>query len=189
MAIIDHKLSLTAGNTQQFQSAGSYLRIREAASPVFLVIDNSGNEFEREKGEQMDTASGSILVSVRSLVDQNVEITSSTNSQFDNRNQLELPVNVIELIANDNNHLPAVVVNSGMSIMIAGANPERRCLRVSLPYESAGFITIGKTGVSATNGGLLDVGQTDYIETTGELYAFNPNTQSVTVYVMELNKI
>lgn len=90
---------------------------------------------------------------------------------------------------NDNAHLPRITIAAGASGVLATANASREYLRVSLPSDAAGHITLGKSGVTAAAGGLLEPGSTDYMETEGVLYAFNDNADPVDVYVMEINRL
>lgn len=188
MSISDHDLTLVAGGVQEFHSVGRFIRIRQASSPIYLTIDG-GREVKREQGEQIDTGRDNVRVRVRSVVAQSVSLVSASNRQDDNRGNINGAVNAIIESGNDNANNPRVTINANSSAVLVAANINRKSLRVSLPSDAAGFVTIGKTGITATTGGLLEPGTTDYIDTTGELRAFNSNAVAVTVYVMEINKI
>lgn len=188
MSISDHELTLAGGGVQEFQAVGRYIRIRKASSAVYLTIDGS-REIKREQGEQVDTGKDSVRVRVRSVVAQTVEIVSSSNRQDDSRASINGTISAAIENGNDNNPIPRVNVPAGSSALLIAANVNRRALRVSLASDAVGFVTLGKSGVAAASGGLLEPGTTDYIETTGELRAFNNNASAVDVYIMEINKI
>ena len=186
MALTDIPLVFTGGETQEFQAVGRYIRIREATAVVYLTIDGVG-EIQRNKGEQIDTGKDSSRVRVRSVVAQSVSITSADNPQDDNRNSVSLTVSATVTNGNDNQHLTKVTIPATSSAQIAAANANRLSLRVSLLSSAAGYVTLGKSGVSASSGGSLEEGMVDYIDTTGAVFAYNPNASAVDVYVMEIN--
>jgi hypothetical protein len=188
MAFSDHDLVFLGSDVQEIQAVGRYIRIREATSSVYLTIDGSG-EIVRAKGEQIDVGKNSYRVRIRSTVAQNVSVVSSDTPQDDNRNSVSLTVNATVTNGNDNAHLAKVAVGAGVSALIAAANVNRKSLRVSLLSDAAGYVTLGKLGVTATAGGTLEAGMVDYIDTEGALYAFNPNAVPVDVWVMEINKL
>jgi len=188
MSIYDHSMTFGGTGSQSFQAVGRYLRIREADSDVYLTVD-SGRELKRARGEQIDLGREGVKVVVRSLIAQTVVLIVSQNRQDDNRQAVDVAVSATVVGGNDNQHLPVVVIAAGASALIAAANSDRKTLRVSLPSSAAGFITIGKSGVAAATGGLLEPGITDYIDTQGALYGFNNNAVSVSVYSMEVNDL
>lgn len=188
MALNDHSLTFPAAGVQEFQSVGQFLRVRESSSPVYISVDGS-SELEREQGEQVNVGRAGVRVRVRSLVAQNVKITSSTDRQDDNRTAVSLNVSATVAPGNDNQHLPVITIAAGNSAKIADANSDRKTLRISLPSDAAGFITLGKSGVDASAGGLLEPGMTDYLDTTGEIWGFNDNASPIDVYVLEVNAL
>lgn len=186
--LTDHSLTFAAAGVQEFQSVGRFIRVRESSSPVYISIDGS-SEIEREQGEQVNTGRDNVRVRVRSLVAQTVKLTSARESQDDNRGNVTGLVSATIENGNDNQHLPRVTIAAGASALLSASNVNRKALRVSLSSDAIGFVTLGKSGVAAASGGLLEPGSTDYIETTGEMYAFNNNASAVDVYVMEINKL
>lgn len=190
MAIADSTLTFTGGELQEVQAIGRYLRIREATSAVYLTF-NGGREIKRQKGEQIDLGNdfANLRIGVRSIVAQTVEITSALNPQSDNRAVVNANVNTTIESGNDNAHLPKVTINANSSAQLAPANALRKSLRVSLLSSASGYVLLGKSGIAALQGGSLEEGMVDYIDTTGALFAYNPNSFPVDVYVMEINKI
>lgn len=188
MAFSDHDFVLSGGGTQEFQSAGRYIRVRESTSPVYLTIDGS-REIVRNKGEQIDVGKNSYRVRIRSAVAQSVSLTSSDTPQDDNRNAVSLTVSATVAGGNDNQHLGRVLIPAGLSAKIADSNANRKTLRVNLASDEPSFITLGKSGVSGGSGGLLEQGMVDYLETQGELWGYNPSASNVFIYVMEINKL
>lgn len=188
MSLSDHELTFAGGETQEFQSVGRFIRIRDSSSPVFLSIDGRA-EIKRERGESVDSGRDSVRVQVRSIVAQSVHLISSKDKQDDNRASISATISTTIAGANDNQHLPKVSIPAGSSALIAVANSARKFLRVSLLSTAVGYVLLGKSGVGATTGGTLEEGMVDYIETEGALYAYNPQAVAVDVYVLELNKI
>lgn len=188
MAFSDHDFVFVGGEFQEFQAVGRYIRIRESTSPVYLTIDGS-REIVRNKGEQIDVGRNSYRVRIRSVVAQNVSVTSSSDKQDDNRNSVALSVSATVAAGNDNQHLVKATIPATSSALIAAANSTRKSLRVSLLSDAAGYVTLGKSGVGANSGGTLEPGMVDYIDTEGALYAYNPNAVAVDVWVMEINKL
>lgn len=186
--LTDHSLTFAAAGVQEFQSVGRFIRVRESASPVYISIDGS-SEIEREQGEQVNTGRDNVRVRVRSLVAQTVKLTSARESQDDNRNSVALTVSATVESGNDNQHLSKVTIAAGSSAKIADSNLDRKSLRVSLLSSAAGYVLLGKSGIAAAEGGSLEEGMVDYIETTGELWAFNPQAVAVDIYAMEVNKL
>lgn len=188
MAISDHSLNFNAAGVREFQAVGQFIRVRSSASPVYISIDGSG-EYLREQGEQINIGRSSARVRVRSLVAQDVVLISSSESQDDNRTAVNLAVAATVESGNDNQHLGMVTVAAGASAQIAASNLNRKSLRVALLGDAAGYVLLGKAGIAAGQGGSLEPGMVDYIDTTGVLWAFNPQAVAVDVYVMEVNKL
>lgn len=188
MSISDHDFTFAAAGVQEFQSIGRYIRVREATSGVYLTIDGH-TEILRNKGEQIDTGRETNRVRVRSLVAQSVSISSAMFPQSDNRNSVSLTVSATVEAGNDNQHLAKVTIPAVSSAQIAASNVNRKALRVSLLSYAVGYVLLGKSGIAAAQGGSLEEGMVDYIETTGALWAYNPQSSSVDVYVMEINKL
>lgn len=187
MAISDHSLNFNASGVREFQAVGQFIRVRSSSSPVYISVDGSG-EFLREQGEQINIGRSTARVRVRSLVAQDVVLISSSESQDDNRTAVNLSVAATVESGNDNQHLAKVSIAAGGSAKIADSNANRKFLRVSLLSSAVGHVLLGKSGVSAVAGGTLEEGMVDYVETTGEMWAFNPQAVPVDVFVMEINK-
>lgn len=188
MSVSDHDMVFASAGVQEFQSVGRYIRVREATSGLYLTIDGYA-EVLRNKGEQIDTGRATTRVRVRSLVAQTVAIVSAENPQSDNRMSGTVAVTAIVEAGNDNQHLAKVTIVAGGSAQLALANSNRKFLRVSLLSTAVGHVLLGKSGILANQGGTLEEGMVDYIETTGVLFAFNPQATAVDVYVMEINKL
>ena len=118
-------------------------------------------------------------------------ILDINDNKLEKPNQTDLAVDVSAGIenGNDNQHLPAITIDSGQSAIVATANSSRKYLRVALASDAVGYVTLGKTGVNASGGGLLEPGMVDYMETEGALRVYNPQTSSVVVWVMEINRL
>lgn len=97
--------------------------------------------------------------------------------------------NVGVIPANDNNHLPQVEIEAGQTALLCAANLSRKEVRISIKGDESDGVFIGKQGVQSGQGGWLDVGMVDYLPCQGALYAHNPNDETVTIQILELNRI
>jgi hypothetical protein len=190
MSISDQNLVFSGGEELPVLTTGRYLRIREATSPIYITI-NGGGEIKREKGEQIDLGDkySQLRLGIRSIVAQSVSLVSAENSQSDNRNTVTVNASATVESGNDNQHLPKVSIPANSSAQLAAANAARKSLRVSLLSSALTYICLGKSGIGAAQGGTLEEGMVDYIDTTGALFGYNPSAAAVDVYVMEINKI
>ncbi len=117
-----------------------------------------------------------------------MEITTQP-LQKSNVNNLTVNTTATIQIGDDNQHLDMVSVPAGGSAVLTPGNGLRRFLRIAIKSDAANEVTLGKSGVAATSGGLLEPGMVDYMETEGALWAFNPGAAPVDVYLMEINKL
>ena len=119
-----------------------------------------------------------------------VAIDTSAGSVPVTMDEGQLNFSISQLAFGDENtSLPRVIIPPNTSAQIAGVNNTRRYLRVTLPSDAAGNITMGGAAVSENSGGLLEIGITEYLQTQAALFAHNPNAEAVTVYAMEVNKL
>lgn len=171
---------------------GRYLLVKSANAEI--VITGKGlSEVYLGSGESYDLgSSGNHFIEIEnSSLSVNNFVLEVTEQSLRKANSSELTVNTEATIqiGNDNQHLPKVPVPANSAAQIAPANPLRKSLRVSLKSDAAGYVLLGKSGLTSGNGGSLEEGMVDYIETTGAMFAFNPNAVAVDVYVMEVNRI
>ena len=55
--------------------------------------------------------------------------------------------------------------------------------------EQLGGVFLGGVGITAGNGGFIEAGMVDYMDTEGALYAFNSNADPIVVSVLELERL
>ena len=169
---------------------GRWLVIRSAENYIFLKSDNK----EAIRVQEGDRVNLSELRNVQfeNPHDANNQLVYQL-SPVEITNQALPPVTftgqMVEQPGNDNTHKPKVTIAAGQTALLCAANAARKEVRIALPSDAAGFINMGKLGVLADQGGLLEPGMVDYIATEGALYAHNPNADSVDVWVMEINRV
>lgn len=173
---------------------GRYITCKLASSGELEITANGIETVTIGQGETYD------LGKVFQSKEIHIKNTSSSSNQFilectvnelkrsDNNNFSVTTTATVEN-GDDNQHLPRVTIGAGATQAVAVQNGSRKYLRVSLLSAASGYITMGKSGVSANSGGTLEPGMIDYIETQGALYIHNPNAAPVTVWLMEVNKL
>lgn len=87
--------------------------------------------------------------------------------------------------ATTNTHKPRVECLAGVATKLFSANP-CKSKRLNIRSDQLNGVSLGGSAVNDSSGGYLDVGMVDYIDTSGELWAFNNGSQSVFVDVLEL---
>jgi hypothetical protein len=90
------------------------------------------------------------------------------------------------LSAVTNTHKPRVECLSGQATKLFSAGV-RKSNRINIRSDQNNGVSLGgSNAVNDSNGGFLDVGMVDYMDTSGELWAFNDGDSSVFVDVLEL---
>ena len=88
--------------------------------------------------------------------------------------------------ATTNVHRPRVNCIAGQATKLFDAAP-RKSKRLNIRGDQSNGVSLGgDSTISDASGGFLDVGMVDYIDTSGELWAFNNGTKAVLVDVLEL---
>lgn len=172
---------------------GRYLVVKSADAEI--VVSGVGiEEVHLGAGEQYDLGAyfQSKVIQIASTISGSntfdMEVTANPLTKA-NQNQLTVNTTAVVENGNDNQHLPKVSVAAGASVAVCVSNTSRKYLRLSLLSDAAGYVLLGKSGVSSSSGGTIEPGMIDYIETTGELWVFNPQSVAVDVWVMEVNRI
>ncbi len=193
MSLADYEITFAGAGQQpiSLHRGSRFIRILEADSDVYIKV-GSRSEIKRTVGQQIDLGvenDGATQAVIRSAIAQTVTLVVSTNRQDDDRANINATINTAIEPGNDNQHLPKVTVGAGVSLQIAAANANRKSLRVAMASDEVGPVSLGKAGIIADQGGLLEPGMVDYIDTAGVLYARNDNASAVDVWVMEINKL
>jgi hypothetical protein len=187
--------TLTGGNAIKRPVSGRYITCKKAATEI--IIDAHGLEqVHIDQGETYDMGARfqDKVIKIRSTeTGANailLEVTENKLLKSDNKNISVSTTATIEG-SNENSHLPKVTVpDGGGAVVIALANSSRKSIRVAVPSDAPGPIAIGKAGLMADQGGLMEPGTIDYIDTEGALYARTDNGfGDVEVWVMELNRV
>lgn len=186
------------------QITGANAKIRRSITGRYILVKSADNEIRISgkgfedvhmgAGEEYELPfehSGQDIYIQNTVSGTTNFIMEVTPQRLRKANQNELTVNTTAVVenGNDNQHLPRVSVGAGVSAAICVSNTSRKYLRVSLLSDAEGYVILGKSGVDGINGGTLEPGMIDYIETTGELWVFNPQSVAVDVWVMEVNRI
>lgn len=95
-----------------------------------------------------------------------------------------VPINVLS--ATTNTHKTRVECLAGVATKLFDAGT-RKSMRLNIRSDQFNGVSMGgSNAVTDSSGGFLDVGMVDYIDTSGELWAFNNGDSSVYVDVLEL---
>jgi len=174
--------------------SGRYVIVRQADGEI--EISSPGSKIEpviMENGDYHDL--GSDLrgpFEVVNMTTSNNTVVIDVNARPVVRgNSQNLSLNTTTTVENSNNNiaLPEVSVGAGLKVQIAAANGNRKELRVSIKSDQVGGVYLGGNTAADGVGGYLEEGVTDYIETEGALYAYNPNTSAVVVNMMDLERL
>ena len=168
---------------------GTHFHILKATTDVTLTFDEKPS-FTRTQGQGGDLPEGFNELWLSSAAPQTVTIALGNGRVRDNSQTVNV-ANVDATIqnANVNTHLPVVNCAAGVATLIAAANVNRKELRLNIDNEQSGGLFLGGAGILANQGGFLDVGMVDYMETEGALYAYNNNADPVIVNVMSLERV
>lgn len=185
----DYKLFLDGTAPQKIPQIGTHFHIQQATNDVVLNFDQN-NKMIRQQGQGADIPEGYNEVEIFSAVPQTVVITLGKGKSRDSRASATIAnVNTTIEGANKNSHLPIVSCAAGVATLIAAANVSRKTLRLMLDSQQSGGLFLGGVGITAGNGGYIEQGMIDYMDTEGALYAFNPNAETVDISVLELERL
>ena len=98
----------------------------------------------------------------------------------------DIPWFVETLSATTNTHKQRVECLAGVATQLFAAGT-RKSNRINIRSDQFNGVSLGGSNlVTDASGGFLDVGMVDYMDTSGELWAFNAGAASVFVDVLEL---
>lgn len=188
---IEHNFS--AAGTVKRAVSGRYLNVKSADHEVLISAVgiepvhigpgetyDLGENFSHKEIEITNTVAGANAVAI--------EVTQRPLTKT-SQNTFNVTTTATVEVGDDISHLPKVTLGAGSVSALCVANSSRKTLRISLLSDAVGYITLGKAGVSAASGGTIEPGMVEYMETTGALYAYNPNAYPVDVWVMEISKV
>ena len=209
------KETLSANQHRDFEIDGNYLYVFDAGGPIEVVLRGGRSSGEVHRLERKTIINGKDFSSVRvrdlSGVTNSFELwnglgdyrpsVDGADVKIDGQIAIDdstpVEVNVINptaeatiVVANDNAHLANVnLVAGAAAVQIAPANANRKSVRVAIASDQVGAIALGKAGLLSNQGGLLEPGTIEYIDSEGALFARNDNVSDVVVWVMEINRI
>ena len=185
----DRKFILDGVSPQRILVKGSHFHILQAASKVKLTFDNRYS-IERVQGQGGDTPRPYREVFISSEVPQTVVIALGDGRVRDNTVSIN-DANIAATVenANKNTHLATVTVPAGQTALLANGSASRKELRIQVDSEQPGAVFVGGLGLTSENGGLIEVGMVDYIQSEGAFYAHNPNADDVKVRLLSLERV
>ena len=209
------KETLSANQHRDFEIDGNYLYVFNATGPIEVVLRGgrsngevhrlerktiiNGKDFSSARVRDLSGATNAFelwngLGDYRPSVD-GADVRIDGDMSIDDSTPIEVNVtnptsSATIVVANDNAHLANVnLVAGAAAVQIAAPNANRKSVRIAIASDQAGPIALGKAGLLANQGGLLEPGTIEYIDTEGALFARNDNVSDVVVWVMEINRI
>jgi len=207
------KITLNAYEKRTINSSGGYFTVLNIDGDVELSFKGA-EDIPLETGDQVNIGDAmqvtlqnitdsSVIIEftiASMMVDKKTQVTKAeiTNTapivvQFDNAFTVGavtqsggIPWNVAVLSAQTNTHKPRVACLPGVATRLFTAGT-RKSNRINIRSDQFNGVSLGGSNlVNDSSGGFLDVGMVDYMDTSGELWAFNNGASSVFVDVLEL---
>lgn len=207
------KMTLAPYEKRSINSSGGYFTVLNIASADSVELSFKGSDdIPLEHGSQIKI--GNVAqVTLQNLndSDSDIEFNISTSNierkaqalkaEITNTNpikvEMDRDVNIGAVAqegqwkvgvenATANAHKPRVECLAGVATKLFNAAP-RKSKRLNIRSDQFNGVSLGGNDtVDDNSGGYLDVGMVDYIDTSGELWAFNAGATSVYVDVLEL---
>lgn len=187
--------TIQSGEQIKRNLAGRFLLVRNIDYPIKISVQGMEDVFLKNNDNYefiVDVSGKEVLISSQVAATNRIHLESNEGrltalAELAGDTTINTSTSVEN--GNSNNGLDAIVIEPMQSALIAPANEARQTLRLSMLSNAQGHITIGDSQVTASTGGTLEAGQIDYMDTRGAIHAMNPNNNSITVYVMEVNKL
>lgn len=182
-----------AGTTIKDAATGRFLLVREATGDIELTAPGLGMITLQEGdsyqfSEEITDLRMQIHNPNASAVTWQIEIS---NDEIKPGKQ-SVQVNTTSIIqgANSVTNVAEVTVPAGSNALLiaAAAADTSRTLRLSIKSDEAGGVYLGAAGIAAGQGGYLEAGVVDYVDCEAALYAYNPNSEAVTVQVLPFER-
>jgi len=154
---------------------------------VVSSIDNNVVHIKVGQGRFYPRMDAAGLVVDRIKEGINVVATATVeNGNVSVDNDVKVNGEVSIVAAGINTHKPRVECLPGVATLIVSAGT-RKSNRINIRSDQLGGVSLGGSdSVNNGSGGFLDAGMVDYMDTSGELWAFNDGSVSVFVDVLEL---
>lgn len=187
----DRVLNLQPGIDQPVNFPGDCVHFISGDGPVTFMLEENGalddREFTREPGSTIKlTGQRFDIVRVKSATAQSVKISTGYGYSTSSGTITVDTVNAELTGASTLAPKPAVSIPAGESRLLSAANANRVTCRISVDPSGNNGVFIGDATVADNVGGFVDFGGSEYIDVTGDVYAFNPGDASITVYVMDM---
>jgi len=196
------EITLNAGEKFPVTATAKYLIVREVGQQVWLNMRNSA-EVVIQSSDVVELGSvNDITLINKSTTAQvvkfqispfKIDVGASKNTIKAIEERVEVHFDeaftvgsVQVLSATTNTHQSRVPCLSGQATKLFDAGTRKSC-RINIRSDQFNGVSLGGDNtVNDSNGGYLDVGMVDYIDTSGALWAFNNGDSSVFVDVLEL---
>jgi len=204
------EITLNVGERFPVSATAKYLIIREAGDGIWLNMRNSA-EVLVQSSDVIELGSiDDITIINKSATPQlikfqispfKIDVGASKNmiKGIEDIVTVDMPAgvnigavtqnggwNVGVLSATTNTHKPRVSCLAGVATKLFSAGV-RKSNRINIRSDQFNGVSLGGSNlVSDSSGGFLDVGMVDYMDTSGELWAFNSGGSTVYVDVLEL---
>lgn len=183
----DYTFTLTAGQELERNIPGNWFHVIDSDSDIQIRFDD-GDTITRSEG--MGGSAEYEKVTIISAAAQTVKVSLGYGFVTDGRATVNESINTTIEPSNSSQGKAEVVVGAGLTVALVGANINRKELRVGIKSTEANGVYVGDSGIGAAKqGGYIEEGSVDYIAIESALYAYNAGAGSITVNLMELERI
>lgn len=180
---------LTAGVPQFIDWNGDAFHVLESTTYVTLRFDEGGQKIKRKAGQGGSAPTEFGRVEVVSEVDQTVRISVGYGSVQDSTANVTGNVTATWASSNSNPDAGDVVIPSGQTVQVIGANTKRQKLHIFAGENNIQNLRVGGPLTDATHGGILAPGGNGVLETEAAIYVFNPGAAPETVSIIEMERL
>jgi hypothetical protein len=190
----DESITFSGAGSQEVQYVGRHIRVRSTPTgPIFIKIDNSSTEFERNAGEQFNLGAGDPpfqRVRIRSAVAQTVDLTFADVPQDDNRSNVALSVSadITPAPVIDNGGDVSVPATSAADVLAGDADTLAVTVTSLETNDPSAPLRVGTTGVGAASGHPLWPGDSHTMATNATVRVYNPHGTAQDVAVLRLSQ-
>lgn len=184
-----YTMQLLAGQVMTLQADGNMFAVTKSSSAFNIVFDESNRVAGVEQGMGGEFGASYSRVEIISETAQEVVVVLGFGRLNDGRASISGEINATFEGANSNTQKPVVVIAANSAAQLVAANANRKSVRLAIDSAQPNGVFLGKADIAINQGGFLDVGMIDYLDTTGALHAYNDSDSPVTVTVLELERI
>lgn len=185
-AMRDYKFTLEANVPRSLNVQGNWFHVLDADGVVKVQFDD-GVFIDRSQGQGGSRSYA--RVSVQSPTAQTVVLSLGFGQETDARASVNATINTTIAPTDVITPLAEVTIAAGATTLLANANAIRKELRVGVKSTEPAGIYIGNASVGATTqGGYIEEGSTEYVNTEAAIYGYNASSQSVTVNLLDMGR-